>query len=142
MDHDQLVLIAMLPGINAAIEQLTQQRDLIMGRLGLTETKKRPPTIALDLPAPVPPTHGVPRKQPPPKVAPVCPVCGEVFQRAQGLASHMRQSHRTTLQGKKIAAFPKHPCEFCSHTPFKSRSGWVSHMRGNHPDKLPVKTGA
>jgi hypothetical protein len=134
MDHDKLVLISILPGIDAAIEQLTRQRDDILGALGLGS---RPQAVALNLTLrpedAVPPTRKPKRALP--KPAPVCPECHAVFQRPQGLASHMRQSHRVTIQGKPVKA-AKHPCEFCSHTPFKSRSGWVSHMRGNHPEQL------
>lgn len=88
MDNDLLALIAILPGIEAAIEKLEAERDLIAGRLGLAPKKKpraKPLTV---VPVPVEPPD---KKKTSARYKRVkCPDCGKFFQGAQGLAAHRR----------------------------------------------------
>jgi hypothetical protein len=92
MDNDLLALVAILPGIEAAIEKLEAERDIIVGRLGLAPKKKRRAQPLAVVPVAVEPPD---KKKTSARYKRVkCPECGKFFQGSQGMAAHRRSAHK------------------------------------------------
>jgi hypothetical protein len=87
MDNELLALVAILPGIEAAIEKLEAERDLIVGRLGLsTKRRAKPLSVVLEPAAKKKPNLRLKRVK--------CPDCGKFFGGTQGLSAHRRAFHK------------------------------------------------
>lgn len=102
LDNDILVLISMLPGIESAIESLTKERDMILGRLGMKNGKRKytkKDHVKAQESVIVEPVKEVRldkrgRRIPERKKSKLkCPICGKILATPQGMSAHKRTQH-------------------------------------------------
>lgn len=132
--------MAVLPGIEASIEELIAKRNSIYAQLGIS-TNGATSRLALEEPKPKKSPVVVVERQKSGKTY-ACPTCGKVFDSGQGFAAHVRLAHPKPT----VAVIPPHTkapkqrkqkainCPVCG-LKMRSAGGLASHLKVHAPHR-------